>query len=564
MFIFGPKLDAQQKLELAAIYLNDGRMHSNFAAHFCGKVESTLAQVKVAKEDAELHGMCAAVYGDLGKLQEELGLSSKAQASFKKQRDMIEKAHNLRLSHPPNHSHDNIINNNNNNSDGGDHDTTKIPLNIFVEDTRPPSIAFRPLKPDDPLLDTQQLVCYLALLQAEQDPNVEVLDEAAALWLQRIKTDPEESKRLKLLATDLVRAFKNDGFKSPQAVAEVVLLASVLEQQDYRCLVEEFCLGISQSVLLEVHQLEGLDQLLNCAKPGYLVEDDLIKIIELLSTRLRGTHQQSLGHLYRLTLAVAHVLDAMVNADVKDLDRETLHAPLAAYLNELKESLDPFLVFHAAYACQALLCVPDNETVWQAALRRTGKVIQGVAGLVSQAQTVDLIGLFESLKSIQQGLPGVSEVTRMGRSMYDACVSLAGNRRDFLDSLEDSLSFQRKRVWYSALRAADALIRDGRLTAFKKLVYEVSCRRDPAFQWGISQQLGEVASNSLWDKSVRQSAIFFLGEIYQNDGAFGYHANIKQWILHILMDLSRQPGSEVKKRMLKGNNLNFYLFFSCA
>ncbi|KAF9342519.1 hypothetical protein BGX34_008023, partial [Mortierella sp. NVP85] len=111
-----------------------------------------------------------------------------------------------------------------------------------------------------------------------------------------------------------------------------------------------------------------------------------------------------------------------------------------------------------------------------------------------------------------------------------------------MESLKEGFSFERKRDWYSALRGADALIRDGELATFRKLVCEVPCRYDPAFQWGVCQRLGEMAANPKWDTATRRSAIAFLGEIYRNDEMWEKRPSTKQWILNILMQLSKSSG----------------------
>jgi hypothetical protein len=236
----------------------------------------------------------------------------------------------------------------------------------------------------------------------------------------------------------------------------------------------------------------------------------------------------------------------MADANVKGLDRETIHEPLASYLDKLKGSSDSYLVYQAAYAYQALMCVPDNETLWQAALRRTGRVVKGVSGLVSAVKGLDLNGFIDGLKDIQQGLAGAHEVVQLVKTAYEGVASLAEGGQGFLECLKEGLSFNRKCAWYPALRGADTLIQDGQLADFRKLVCEAPCRRDPAFQWGVCQRLGDIAANPTWDMETRQGAIAFLGEMYQDDDAWGDQANVKQWILDILMQLSSGPHGEIQ------------------
>ncbi|KAF9931591.1 hypothetical protein BGZ65_004811 [Modicella reniformis] len=266
-----------------------------------------------------------------------------------------------------------------------------------------------------------------------------------------------------------IRAFKRDEIKDAKVITEVVYLSPVIDKDTFKDLLNEFHKGINQSALLDVHQLEGLAQLVQGAGPDFLEADDLVKILELLSTRLRETHQQSLQYIYRLTVAVSNVLDAMADTEVKDLDRVTLHEPLMSYLKELKESSDPYLVYQAAYAYQALTCVPDNESLWKAGVRRTGKVIRGFAGIVSAVKGFDLNKFIDGLEDIQRGFAGISEAVKLVKTAYDGVISLAESGQNFLECLKEGFSFERKCAWYSALRGADALIRDGELAKFRKL-----------------------------------------------------------------------------------------------
>jgi hypothetical protein len=167
-------------------------------------------------------------------------------------------------------------------------------------------------------------------------------------------------------------------------------------------------------------------------------------------------------------------------------------------------------------------------------MRRTRKVIKGVSGLVSATTTLDLDKLIEGLEDIQLGCAGASRITGAIKTTYDELNRDAG----FVASIKEGFSFERRRDWYSALRGADVLIRSRQLATFRKLVCEAPCRCDPAFQWGVCQRLGEIATNPVWDEDIRYNAIAFLGEIYRNDETWDQHASVKRWILNILMQLS--------------------------
>jgi len=415
--------------------------------------------------------------------------------------------------------------------------TIYFPSHIFTENKLPHIAEFKPPGVDQPLSDIPQLCCCLALLQEAISPD-DVTDTVARRWLQDTTNNEEEQERLKILATEVVRAYMRDELKDSKVVAEVLYLAPILENKAFRDLLREFTNEMDKSRLLNITQLQGLAQLIQDAKPGQLTADDLNEILKLLSKRLQETHIQSSASIYQLVLAVSYVLDAMADANVEGIDRLTVHEPLTNYLENLKGSTDSYLVYQAAYAYQALLCVRDNETTWQAAKRRTGKVIQGVSGLVSAVRGLDLNKFLEGLGNIKEGLKGAVKVVEIVATAYDKVTMLTQSGQDLMASLKEGLSFTRQRAWYSALRGADIVIRDRELAKFRKLVCEAPCRLEQAFQWGVCQRLGEIAANRVWDADTRRDAIDFLGEIYRNDAMWGQFVSIKQWILNILDELS--------------------------
>ncbi|KAF9353487.1 hypothetical protein BGX34_011533, partial [Mortierella sp. NVP85] len=550
-------LTPQKALELANVYLETAfnANDSDIALVLCHDTELSLSQArKSVKHDKtqEVTKGIAKTYIGLGKLLENRGHVDGAQASFKKAEKLVGNVHDLTRpinTYRPSSVMESLKGTLH--SEGGSLNqqqetklsvvSSMVPAHIFPDNIPPPTIQVKLPEPDERLDNTPQLVCCLGLLKVAHSTDTTMVP-IALKWVQAIEKDTDEQERLHGLATDVIRAFKREEIKDAKVIAEMVCLAPVLGKEPFHDLLRGFYSGIDASGLLDFQQLEGLSQLIQGADHGHLSSDDLVKILGLLSTRLMDIHQQSSQHMHQLTLAVSHVLDAMADTKVTGLNRERLHEPLSSYLSGLKESSDPFLIYQAAYAYQALLCVPDDETIWQAAMRRTGKVVQGVSGLVSAVKGLDLNKFIEGLENIQKGASGVSNVVSSFKSAYDGVTALVVGGQGLMDSLKEGLSFERKRDWYSALRGADALIRDGELATFKRLVCEAPCRYDPAFQWGVCQRLGEIAANPKWDAASRRSAIAFLGEIYRNDEMWGQRASVKQWILNILMQLKSSSG----------------------
>ncbi|KAK3823311.1 MAG: hypothetical protein J3Q66DRAFT_437695 [Benniella sp.] len=525
-------LPAQHMLELANIHLENAckaqEKNSPLALVHCDDALHYMKQaVKSSTKNADHPSPkdVAIAYCELGRLQALLGEEAKSRSSYRKARkfdvNIQDQGRSVQSSSPNKQELYSI----------------SFPSHIFTED-KPPHIAeFKPPEADQALSDIPQLYCCLSLLQEAISPD-NVTDPMARRWLRDTTNNEEEQERLRTLATEVVRAYMRDELKDSKVVAEVLYLAPILENKAFQDLLREFTNEMDKSRLLNVTQLQGLAQLIQSAKPGQFTADDLNEILTLLSKRLQETHVQSSASIYQLVLAVSYVLDGMADANVEGIDRLTVHEPLTDYLENLKGSTDSYLVYQAAYAYQALLCVRDNETTWQAAKRRTGKVIQGVSGLVSAVQGLDLNKFFEGLGNIKEGLKGAVKVVETVATAYDKVTKLTQSGQDLMASLKEGFSFTRQRAWYSALRGADIMIRDRELAKFRKLVCEAPCRLEQAFQWGVCQRLGEIAANRVWDADTRRDAIDFLGEIYRNDAVWGQFVSIKQWILNLLDELS--------------------------
>ncbi|KAF9350443.1 hypothetical protein BGX34_001220, partial [Mortierella sp. NVP85] len=548
-------LSVQQTLKLTSLCLENahGAKDSDLALELCDDAEVALSGIKSSQrkalitskkgEDQALLKGIATSYSSLGTLQGSLGRSDKAHANFKKavqwggDKEQSSSNTNVKSGTPAGGKQGAQERS----GPGARTSIAQMSQNIFAENVSPPAIVFTPPRSDERVNDIRQLAACLSLLRPSCPAN-DVLEPAARDWIKVVENNADEQERLEILASEVIRGFVGDELKDAKAVAEVTCLAPVLDQEDFHFLLRQFYSSIDQSNLLNINHLQGLADLIQGADPGYLNSDDLVKILELLNTRLRETHRQSSVYIYQLTQAISRVLDAMADTKVNGLDREKLHVPLGSYLDRLRGSSDPYLVYQAAYAYQALLYVPDNETPWQAALRRTGKVVQGISGLVSAAKGLDLNRFMEGLGNIQQGMAGASGVLSVVKFASKHATSLAEDGKGFLDGLQEGFSFEQKQAWYPALRGMDALIRDGHLAKFKTLICEAPCRRDPAFQWGVCQRLGEIASNSLWEADTRRGAVSFLDELYRNDTEWRQQMDVKQWILTILTQVTSLSG----------------------
>ncbi|KAK3811514.1 MAG: WD40-repeat-containing domain protein [Linnemannia elongata] len=415
-------------------------------------------------------------------------------------------------------------------------------FNIFPEDMSPP-VGLVSLPEIGSRIDTTpQLALCISFLPEGSDTINQEENSSQALWsgtpaelawLDALKQDPVEQERIRGLGTRMVDEFVKDVSKDSTEIAEMVLIGPVLDNEHFRRLLSSTITAFDQAVLLDVDLLQGLVQLVQSAPSEALLPDDLVKIFRVLRVRLQDTHQQSSVHPFHLTLAVSRLLDVMAEHKVKDLDRVEEHEPLSGVLSGLKASSDPYLMYQACYAFQALQYVPNNESPLQAVLRHSTGVVDGLVK-VSAVFKLDLGVVLEGLGKLQESLGAVVEVAG---TVYNGACSLMESGRSVLESMKEGLGSGQKRPWYTAVRASYAFVQAGQLKDLNTLIYEAPCRRDPLFQWGICQLLGEIATDNTWDTNVRLQAIDFLGELYRNDPLWGQDESVKTWMLNIIRQL---------------------------
>ncbi|KAF9992235.1 hypothetical protein BGZ80_008645, partial [Entomortierella chlamydospora] len=146
-------------------------------------------------------------------------------------------------------------------------DVVHVSRKIFGQNITPPVAKYVLPEAGECIASTPQLVYCLSLLHPSMISKEE-LDQSECDWLQAKAADPNEQERLQTMVIDLIRAFVQEGFKKPSVVAEVASLAVVLGQDDFRKLLQVFVDGVNQSLLLDVHLLNGLAQLIRNAPQG--------------------------------------------------------------------------------------------------------------------------------------------------------------------------------------------------------------------------------------------------------------------------------------------------------
>ncbi|KAF9949526.1 hypothetical protein BGZ70_001722 [Mortierella alpina] len=132
-----------------------------------------------------------------------------------------------------------------------------------------------------PFNESDPEINHLQIKEHSQDAPI---DGANRLWAKAIEKDPIEKNHVRWLLERMVEEFVKDAVKGSAAVTEVVVLGPVLDYEHYRKLLNCFISEFEKAVILDVDLLDGLVQLVQCASMGYLVADDLIKILSIVRT----------------------------------------------------------------------------------------------------------------------------------------------------------------------------------------------------------------------------------------------------------------------------------------
>ncbi|KAF9118428.1 hypothetical protein BGX30_004583, partial [Mortierella sp. GBA39] len=390
------------------------------------------------------------------------------------------------------------------------------------------------------LLTKQMRDRYLpaSLSTVEDDIEAMGLEGADRLRMRAILKDTTEQDHLCSLTAKVVIQFLESNRKDAMSIAEVILLGSVLDRQDYRGVLSSLISQLEQGPLLELELLRGLVYFLESASPGYLVDDDLVKILRVLRKRLEETHMQ-LGdtkkpaseNIYLLVIVVSRVLDKMVEGNVKGLSRTEVHRPLLNILDGLKDSPDLYLKYQATCAWQALQYIGDDESPLNMALRVGGGLVMAGLGVAS-AFKLDIEGLINGLRELGEAAGQVLDVAKI---VIESAQTAQEGGEDVMNRFLKGFRAGKKRAWYPALQGARVFIREGRLAEFKRIVYEAPCRREQEFQWGVCQLLGEIAMDPIWAMKVRLQAVDFLEELLRSDSEWTSDSSVREAIRGILL-----------------------------
>ncbi|KAL4896460.1 hypothetical protein BDV59DRAFT_106978 [Aspergillus ambiguus] len=258
----------------------------------------------------------------------------------------------------------------------------------------------------------------------------------------------------------------------PELAWEASQLAEVLPQTEFavllRTLANSISTGTEDQTSLDPFHLRCLAYVIRRGEGKFSSRNSpLGSLLSALKRRIDSACQQREPQMqYELVCTLGYVLDALADIGITNLSRESLHQPVLGLLKELKRDKELHLAQAAAYARQALLGLSDDDTMLEASLRGTLRVVDITMMTLGGVSNHDIHKLYEA-----------------GRAAARAA-------RDFKDYTKDALKARRGKHWYAALRVTDVLLHTRSIDKLVEFVKTETCN-DPHkyFLCGLYAQL---------------------------------------------------------------------------
>ncbi|CAG8496486.1 17772_t:CDS:2, partial [Gigaspora margarita] len=339
--------------------------------------------------------------------------------------------------------------------------------------------------------------------------------------LQQKNLSNEHKEKLRTLALGIISRFGEMQIITIELVDEVIALSYFPDTEDetYNSLLEDINKNllevitskIKRTTLLHPPLLKGLSHIIRHVNPKHLNPDDLVRILKRLKEQFENIHTRDNQIETIRTLGL--LFDAMADCKVKYLSQEELHNPLYKALEKLSSSDNLELAYQARYAFQALICIPNDESPWEAFQKRAINIFRGFATLAGAIKNIDPGRLPEAFEHLGKGFEGIEKV-------INGAIVLVQGIQEGTSDIKQGLSLKvRRQKWYWALRYIDLFIQSRQFTALEKFVYNVPCFQENDFLWGLCERLEQLILDPELDNDIHRGAVGFLDYICQDKDA---------------------------------------------
>lgn len=355
-------------------------------------------------------------------------------------------------------------------------------------------------------------------------------------------TDPKERKALEALAKWLVHVFRDN----PQLsyLDDIAILSPIVSAESFKDVITAFANKIIEGTkdrkIVDTQLDLHLATVLRCH--GTKPKGVLGPLLDSLQTRLEAAVEQAEPETqYHLLCALSVVLDAMVDAEASGISRESLQEPLLKHLKTLSESQELRLSQAAGYTWQALLCIPNDETPYQALLRTALDFAQTSSKVAGAAPTMDL-------SKLHDGVLGLGKVPELIKAMIDV-VQAIGELHGVAESAMQA--FDKQATWYSSLHFADLLIYKKNYAGLGDFIRDIPCGKEKEFLCGLFAKL-ETAWFSGGTNADAEAIVYFIDENLVKEASSSKHQRVREWLKAVSITLHKPEWPLATSRTTSG------------
>ncbi|KAG0046914.1 hypothetical protein BGZ83_007942 [Gryganskiella cystojenkinii] len=375
---------------------------------------------------------------------------------------------------------------------------------------------------NDRIDDTPQLVYGARLLAKTTEPLL-TMSLSQLGWIQAIDDLPAERKRIEQLVTHMMSNFISLPTKDCDSIREISLFGAIVSNDDYRRLLDCFFDELDLGNPLSVELLQGLAQLIEDAPSSYVQDEDLLRCLRVIQSRLDDRDGQSQDRLIRLLTVLKEFLGlSIAQYDYRDHKREHELQTLLNVLAVPMTNKDPLLRYQAHYAFHASLYAKEGKFLYDG----SAQYLKETVGDMRKNKISS-----ENVNEISRDLP--ASIKDEFESSNDLKQPIAATLKDLEVTFKDS--------WYRAILFAENLIRKGRFSLLNAFVAQPRCHQDPMFRWGFCQLLGEVSVDPCWEETIRHQALEFLEEMFYAGAGSKKYQDTRRWIVTILKSVAALP-----------------------
>ena len=349
--------------------------------------------------------------------------------------------------------------------------------------------------------------------------------------------DSPERRELSTIILDIIEDFRKTKSEEEALIAELVPLAECADPARCMQVLAALIQPIKENVLTPTKLLIGLGYAVSKAKPEYLNQDDLLNIVKIVVESLKKMHDENPNtENIKVTLkALNLLLNAMVDANVMNLPHTDFLNPMHDALLPLVSNKDASIAFQAAYAQQALIRLPRDESK--------------IASIFSQFQRFE-----EVLKSLGEVLNAILQIpTSYGVTSIKALMSLYSGAVKFKKTMDRNPNMQ---LWYEAYRGLEFLLLNANDSADKLAIFEEiiattedllriekSLELDIHGVLGLIEQLKIIASNA--NPRLFKKISEILKTIFEGNTKVGKNKIVREAVLTAFIYLAGCPEQNI-------------------